>query len=191
MDVLRRGLKPSDVITRKSLENAIAGVAMSGGSTNAVLHLLALAREAGVDLTIDDFDRISEATPLLCDLQPGGQYVAVDLYAAGGVPLVIQRMREAGVLHEDAITVTGHTVGEHAAQATETDGQQRRAAARATRSSPAAAWRSCAATSRRRAASSSSSATSAATTAGRRASSRARRRRWTPSPTAASRPATS
>ena len=117
MDVLRRGLKPSDIITRESLENAIAGVAMSGGSTNAVLHLLALAREAGVELTIDDFDRISEATPLLCDLQPGGQYVAVDLYEAGGVPLVIERMREAGVLHEDAITVTGKTVGEHAAEA--------------------------------------------------------------------------
>ena len=123
MDVLKRGLKPSDIITRDSLENAIAGVAMSGGSTNAVLHLLALAREAGVDLTIADFDRISEATPLLCDLQPGGKYVAVDLYAAGGVELVIARMRDAGLLHEDAITVTGKTVGEHAAQAVEADGQ--------------------------------------------------------------------
>ena len=88
-----------------------------------MLHLLALAREAGVDLTIDDFDRISEATPLLCDLQPGGQYVAVDLYEAGGVALVAQRLREAGMLHEDAITVTGRTIGEHAAEASETDGQ--------------------------------------------------------------------
>ena len=124
MDVLRRGLKPSDIITRDSLENAIAGVAMSGGSTNAVLHLLALAREAGIDLTIDDFDRISEATPLLCDLQPGGQYVAVDLFEAGGVALVAQRLREAGMLHEDAITVTGRTIGEHADAATETEGQR-------------------------------------------------------------------
>ena len=130
MDVLRRGLKPSDIITRDSLENAIAGVAMSGGSTNAVLHLLALAREAGVDLTIDDFDRISEATPLLCDLQPGGQYVAVDLFEAGGVPLVAQRLREAGMLHEDAITVTGRTIGEHAAEAVEADGPARRSPAR-------------------------------------------------------------
>jgi dihydroxy-acid dehydratase len=124
MDVLRRGLKPSDIITRDSLENAIAGVAMSGGSTNAVLHLLALAREAGVDLTIDDFDRISEATPLLCDLQPGGQYVAVDLYEAGGVALVAQRLREAGMLHENAITVSGRTIGEHADEATEAEGQR-------------------------------------------------------------------
>ncbi len=124
MDVLRRGLKPSDIITRDSLENAIAGVAMSGGSTNAVLHLLALAREAGVDLTIDDFDRISEATPLLCDLQPGGRYVAVDLFAAGGNAVVAQRLRDAGMLHEDAITVTGRTIGEHAADAVETEGQR-------------------------------------------------------------------
>jgi dihydroxy-acid dehydratase len=123
IDVLKRGLKPSDVITRDSLENAIAGVAMSGGSTNAVLHLLALAREAGVDLSIDDFDAINERTPLLCDLQPGGQYVAVDLFEAGGVPLVVQRLRDAGLLHEDAITVDGKTVGEHAADAVEAPGQ--------------------------------------------------------------------
>jgi dihydroxy-acid dehydratase len=123
VDVLRRGIRPSDIITRDSLENAIAGVAMSGGSTNAVLHLLALAREAGVELTIDDFDPISERTPLLCDLQPGGRYVAVDLFEAGGVPLVVQRLRDAGLLHESAITVDGRTVGEHAARATETAGQ--------------------------------------------------------------------
>jgi dihydroxy-acid dehydratase len=124
VDVLARGLKPSDLITRDSLENAIAAVAMSGGSTNAVLHLLAIAREADVELDIDDFDRISRATPLLCDLKPGGAYVATDLYAAGGVPVVLKRMREAGVLHEDAITVDGQTVGEHAAEATESAGQR-------------------------------------------------------------------
>jgi dihydroxy-acid dehydratase len=124
MDILERGLRPRDIITKDSLENAIAAIACSGGSTNGVLHLLAVAREAGVELDIDDFDRISEATPLLCDLKPGGRYVANDLYAAGGVPLVAQRLLEAGLLHEDAITVTGRTVGDHAREAVETDGQQ-------------------------------------------------------------------
>ena len=124
MDVLERGLRPRDIITKDALENAIAAIATSGGSTNGVLHLLAVAREAGVELDIDDFDRISERTPLLCDLKPGGKYVANDLYAAGGVPLVAQRLLEAGLLHEDAITVTGRTVGEHARLALETEGQQ-------------------------------------------------------------------
>ena len=124
MDVLRRGQRPSDVITKPALENAIAAVAMSGGSTNGVLHLLAVASEMGVPLEIDEFDRISERTPLLCDLQPGGSYAATDLYEAGGVPLVLKRMREAGVLHLDAPTVTGRTIGEHAAEAVETEGQR-------------------------------------------------------------------
>ncbi|MBU3674160.1 MAG: dihydroxy-acid dehydratase [Solirubrobacteraceae bacterium] len=124
MNVLRSGLKPSDIITRDSLENAIAGVAMSGGSTNAVLHLLALARESGVDLTIDDFDRISSKTPLLCDLKPGGRFVAVDLFEAGGVPLVLSRLLEAGLLHEDAPTVSGLTVGQEARAAVELEGQE-------------------------------------------------------------------
>ncbi|HEX8159519.1 MAG TPA: dihydroxy-acid dehydratase, partial [Solirubrobacteraceae bacterium] len=124
MDVLERGLRPRDIITRNSLENAIAAIATSGGSTNGVLHLLAVAREAGVELDIDDFDRISERTPLLCDLKPGGKYVATDLYGAGGVPLVAQRLLDAGLLHEDAITVTGRTVGEHARLAVEAEGQQ-------------------------------------------------------------------
>jgi len=124
MDVLARGLRPRDIITKDSLENAIAAIATSGGSTNGVLHLLAVAREAGVPLDIDDFDRISERTPLLCDLKPGGRYVATDLYAAGGVPLVAKRLLQAGLLHEDAITVSGRTVGEHAREAVETEGQQ-------------------------------------------------------------------
>jgi len=124
MDVLRKGLRPSEVITKPALENAIAAVAMSGGSTNGVLHLLALAREMGVPLSIDEFDPISESTPLLCDLQPGGHYVATDLYEAGGVPLVLRRMQEAGVLRPDAMTVTGRTIAEHAAEATETPGQR-------------------------------------------------------------------
>ena len=124
MDVLRAGRRPSDVITKHALENAIAAVATSGGSTNGVLHLLAVAREMGVDLQIDEFDAISERTPLLCDLQPGGHYVATDLYEAGGVPLVLKRMAEVGVLHGDAITVTGRTIGEHSADAKETEGQK-------------------------------------------------------------------
>jgi dihydroxy-acid dehydratase len=124
MDVLRRGQRPSEVITKEALENAIAAVAMSGGSTNGVLHLLAVAHEIGVPLQIDEFDRISERTPLLCDLQPGGRYAATDLYEAGGVPLVLRRMLDAGVLHGGARTVTGRTIGEHAAEAVETEGQR-------------------------------------------------------------------
>ncbi len=124
MDVLGRGLRPSDIITRQSLENAIAAIACSGGSTNGVLHLLAIAREMGIELSIDDFDEISERTPLICDLKPGGKYVAPDLYEAGGVPLVMKRLKQAGLLHESAITVTGRTVGEQADAAQETVDQQ-------------------------------------------------------------------
>jgi len=123
MDVLRRGQRPRDVITKRGLENAIAAVAMSGGSTNAVLHLLAVATEMGVPLSIDEFDAISERTPLLCDLQPGGRYAATDLYDAGGVPLVLKRLADAGLLNRNAITVTGRTIGAHADEATETPGQ--------------------------------------------------------------------
>jgi len=124
MDVLRAGRLPSEIITKDALANAIAAVASSGGSTNGVLHLLAVAREMGVPLGIDEFDAISERTPLLCDLQPGGQYVATDLYEAGGVPLVLKRLLDAGVLHGETITVTGRTIGEHAADARETEGQR-------------------------------------------------------------------
>jgi dihydroxy-acid dehydratase len=97
---------------------------MSGGSTNAVLHLLAVAREAGIELSIDDFDRIASQTPMLCDLKPGGRYVATDMHAAGGTALVAARLLEAGLLHEDAATVHGTTIGELARQAGETAGQQ-------------------------------------------------------------------
>jgi dihydroxy-acid dehydratase len=124
MDVLARGQRPSDIITRDALENAVAAVAMSGGSTNGVLHLLAVAREAGVELSIDDFDRIAARTPLLCDLKPGGRFVATDLHAAGGCAVVAARLLEAGLLHEDAVTVTGRTMGEHARAARETPGQE-------------------------------------------------------------------
>ena len=116
MDVLARGQRPSDIITRDGLENAIAAIATSGGSTNGVLHLLAIAREAGVELDIDDFDRISSKTPMVCDLKPGGRYVAADLHQAGGIPVVAKRLQELGMLHDDAQTVTGRTIGEHAAR---------------------------------------------------------------------------
>jgi dihydroxy-acid dehydratase len=124
MDVLRSGQTPEDIITREALENAIAAIACSGGSTNGVLHLLAVASEMGIALSIDDFDRISERTPLLCDLKPSGRFVASDLYAAGGIPVVLRRLKEAGILHEQAQTVTGKTVGQLADEATETEGQE-------------------------------------------------------------------
>ena len=124
MRVLSEDLRPSRVITRHSLENAIACACASGGSTNVVLHLLAVAREAGIELNIDDFERISRRTPLLADLKPGGRFVATDLYRAGGVPLVLKRLAEAGILHGDAITVSGRTIGEEAAAATEAEDQE-------------------------------------------------------------------
>jgi dihydroxy-acid dehydratase len=124
MQVLADDLRPSDIITADSIENAIATVAMSGGSTNGVLHLLAVANEAGIELTIDDFDRISEKTPLLGDLKPGGRFVAKDLYEAGGVGVLAKRLDEAGVLHRDGITVTGKTIGEEADATVETPGQE-------------------------------------------------------------------
>ena len=124
MRLLEQDLKPSDVITRGSLENAIAAVAATGGSTNGVLHLLAVAYEAGIDLALEDFDRISSRTPLLADLKPGGRFVAADLYRAGGIGLVAKRLLEAGVLNEDERTVTGRTIGEEAREAEEAPGQE-------------------------------------------------------------------
>ncbi len=124
MELLKKDLRPRQIITRKSIENAIAAVATTGGSTNAVLHLLAIAREAGVRLTIDDFDKINRKVPLLADLKPGGRFVATDLYAAGGTTLVAKRLLDARILHADQPTVTGRTIGEEAARAVETPGQQ-------------------------------------------------------------------
>ncbi len=123
LKVLADDLRPSKVITRHSLENAIAAVSASGGSTNGVLHLLAIAREAGIELDIDVFEEVSGRTPLLADLKPGGRYVATDLYRAGGVPLILKRLKDGGLLHEDEITVTGNTIGEEADKATEEPGQ--------------------------------------------------------------------
>ena len=123
MDVLQRGDRARSILTREAIENAIAAVAATGGSTNAVLHLLAIAREADVTLELDDFDRINRRVPLLADLKPGGQFVATDLYRAGGITLVAKRLCDAGLLHTDAKTVTGRSLGSEADQAQETTGQ--------------------------------------------------------------------
>jgi dihydroxy-acid dehydratase len=124
MELLRRDLTPSKIITRAAIENAITGVAATGGSTNAVLHLLAIANEAGIPLSIDDFDRISSRVPILADLKPGGRFVATDLFAAGGTALVAKRLLDAHLLHGESLTVTGRTIGEEAATAQEAPKQE-------------------------------------------------------------------
>ena len=124
MDLVREDLRPRQIVTREAIENAVATVACTGGSTNAVLHLLAISHEAEIDLDLDDFDRISERTPLLADLKPGGRFVATDLHEAGGIALVMRRLQEAGVLHGEPITVTGETIGEVAGTASESPGQE-------------------------------------------------------------------
>lgn len=124
MEMLAQGRTARQVISRQAIENAIASVAATGGSTNAVLHLLAIAHEAGIALDIEDFDRISSQTPLLADLKPGGRFMATDLYQAGGIQLVAKRLLEAGKLNGDALTVTGRTIGQEAQQAVETPGQE-------------------------------------------------------------------
>jgi dihydroxy-acid dehydratase len=124
VELVESGLKARDLITRKSLENGIAAAVATGGSTNSVLHLLALAHEAGVELGIRDFDEISARTPWIADLKPGGQFVATDLHQAGGVALVLRRLLEAGLLHGDTPTVTGRTLAEEVQDATEAPGQE-------------------------------------------------------------------
>ena len=124
MDMLEHDRRPSQIITRKSLENAVASIATTGGSTNGVLHLLAIANEANIPFEIDDFQEINSRTPTFVDLKPGGRFVAADLHQAGGIPLVAQRLLEAGLLHADELTVTGDSIGEEASKALETDGQE-------------------------------------------------------------------
>ncbi len=123
MDVLRRGVRPRDILTRQAFENAIASVAATGGSTNSVLHLLALAREAQVPLTISDFDAVSARTPLIADLKPGGRYVATDVHRAGGIPLIAKKLLEAGLIDGSQMTPSGRTIGDEAAKAQEAPGQ--------------------------------------------------------------------
>ncbi|HVB38966.1 MAG TPA: dihydroxy-acid dehydratase, partial [Vicinamibacterales bacterium] len=124
MDLVHRGVRPRQLLTPAAFENAIAAVATTGGSTNAVLHLPAIAHEAGVPLDISAFDRISRRVPLFVDLKPGGRFVATDLYRAGGTPLVARRLLEAGVLDGNALTVSGRTIGEEAARAVEAPKQE-------------------------------------------------------------------
>ncbi|MDE0017066.1 MAG: dihydroxy-acid dehydratase [Candidatus Poribacteria bacterium] len=124
MDMLAADRRPSQIITRKSLENAITSVAATAGSTNGILHLLAIAHEAQVPLTLEDFHAISQRTPVLADLKPGGQFVANDLHEAGGIPFLAKRLAEAGLIHADELTVTGKTIGVEANAATETEGQE-------------------------------------------------------------------
>ncbi|MFQ5860199.1 MAG: dihydroxy-acid dehydratase [Dehalococcoidia bacterium] len=123
LSLLERGIRPRDILTHKAFENAIAVVVATGGSTNAVLHLLAIAHEAGVPLVLDDFDQISRRTPLIADLRPGGHYVMAELHVAGGIPLVMKRLLEAGHLHGDALTITGRTLQEEL-EAVETPSDQ-------------------------------------------------------------------
>jgi len=123
MDQLRRGVRPLDILTRKAFENAIASVAATGGSTNGVLHLLAMAREAGVPLTIEDFDTISSRTPIIADLKPAGRYVAVDVHRAGGIPLIAKKLLDAGLIDGSQMTPSGRTIAEEARSVTETPGQ--------------------------------------------------------------------
>ncbi len=124
MDILKRDLKPSDILTREAFLNAIAGISATGGSTNVVLHLLALAREAKIELSIDDFDRVSRKTPMLADLKPWGNYLAADLFEAGGIELVAKRLVEGQHVDGTQKTPTGKTLEQEASQAVETEGQQ-------------------------------------------------------------------
>ncbi len=124
MDLLKKGVRPRQLITKRALQNAIAGVMATGGSTNSVLHLLAVAKEAGVKLTIDEFDPVSRRTPLLADLKPWGSYTAPEMYAAGGMAVVAKRLLDAGLLNATEMTVTGRTIGDEARAARETPGQK-------------------------------------------------------------------
>src|SRR6266568_4249456 len=124
LQVFEQDIRPSQILTRRAFDNAIAAVAASGGSTNAVLHLLALARTVGVELNIDDIDRISRRTPLLCDLKPGGRFAAVELHRAGGIALLTKRLIEGGYVDGDALTVTGRSLGEECESVVETPGQE-------------------------------------------------------------------
>lgn len=123
MELLQQGITPKQILTRNAFRNAIAGVMATGGSTNAVLHLIAVAKVAGIKLSLDDFDRISRKTPLLADLKPWGRFTAPDMYMAGGMPVVAKRLLDAGILHADELTVTGRTIGKEARAARETRGQ--------------------------------------------------------------------
>ena len=124
MDVVRRDLRPSQLITRDALENAAACVAATGGSTNGVLHLLAIARELGIEFGLDDFERVAARTPIVASLKPGGRFVATDMYEAGGIGLVARELQKRDLIHAGAHSVDGGTLGDMAARAEETPGQE-------------------------------------------------------------------
>jgi dihydroxy-acid dehydratase len=123
MDVVRRDLRPSQIITRSALENAAACIAATGGSTNGVLHLIAIARELGIDFTLDDFERVAARTPIVASLKPGGAYVATDLYEAGGIGLVARELQKRDLIHAGAPSVDGGTLGDMAQRSEATPGQ--------------------------------------------------------------------
>lgn len=125
VEAVKADLKPRDIVTKQAIENAVAVIMATGGSTNAVLHFLAIAHAAGVEWTIDDFERIRQRTPVLCDLKPSGQYLAVDLHRAGGIPAVMKELLGAGLLHGDCITITGRTVAENLADVPALSAQQK------------------------------------------------------------------
>ncbi len=120
VEAIRRDLKPRDIVTRQAIENAVAVIMATGGSTNAVLHFLAIAHAAGVDWTIDDFERVRKKVPVICDLKPSGQYLAIDLHRAGGIPQVMKVLLKAGLLHGDCMTITGKTIAENLAEVPDT-----------------------------------------------------------------------
>jgi dihydroxy-acid dehydratase len=124
MDLVRKGVRPSEIITREALENAVASIAATGGSTNGVLHLLAIARELQVPFELEDFDRIAARTPVVASMKPGGRFVATDMHEAGGVALVARELAKVGLVHEEAPNVDGRTLGEVAAAAVEREGQE-------------------------------------------------------------------
>ncbi|WP_298825239.1 dihydroxy-acid dehydratase [uncultured Piscinibacter sp.] len=125
VEAVKNDIKPRDIVTKKAIENAVAVIMATGGSTNAVLHFLAIAHAAGVDWTIDDFERVRQRTPVLCDLKPSGQYLAVDLHRAGGIPAVMKELLKAGLLHGDCMTITGKTVAESLADVPELSSEQK------------------------------------------------------------------
>ncbi|WOB10326.1 dihydroxy-acid dehydratase [Piscinibacter gummiphilus] len=125
VEAVKADLKPRDIVTKKAIENAVAVIMATGGSTNAVLHFLAIAHAAGVDWTIDDFERVRRRTPVLCDLKPSGQYLAIDLHHAGGIPAVMKELLKAGLLHGDCMTITGKTVAENLADVPELSKDQK------------------------------------------------------------------
>ena len=125
VEAVKKDLKPRDIVTKKAIENAVAVIMATGGSTNAVLHFLAIAHAAGVEWTIDDFERVRRRTPVLCDLKPSGQYLAIDLHRAGGIPAVMKELLKAGLLHGDCITITGKTVAENLADVPELSPEQK------------------------------------------------------------------